>query len=307
MRMLRGEALPASDTPEIRQRTGPPHENWRLVFQAHTARPTQNQKAEIDGVNVTLFSLEGDPLAGELTLPFLKQLIGGALDYGTNLLVEFEPDSIWYETSLTLAAHALKKGARTDYHLFQHMPSEVRHSLARFGLKVEQLEAKAVLRVLDSYTVQTGLSSAEASEGSGALRYYSQSLKLSDWSIADIQRIKSGVPEEDKRRLHIDDNTGILLQYNDEKTFIDNWRTRSRPHTKVQEIVLFNSLMKGAASEGFTKQFESLSDGIIDIGNRERKGQIEHIVRVRAMRSRPYNSRWRRIRLLPNGEVALQD
>lgn len=242
-----------------------------------------------------------------LTLPFLKELVEGPLDYGTNLLVEFEPDSIWYETSLTLAAQALKDGVRTDYHLFQHMPSEVREAFTRFGLDVKQLEERDSLRMLDSYTVQTGLGAAETSEKSRVPRYLSQSLKLSDWSIADAQRIKSGVPQEDKKRLHIDDNTGVLLQYNDEKTVIDNWRTRSRPHTKVQEIILFNSLMKGAASDAFTKQFELLSDAIIDLKSQEKDGRIEHVLRVRAMRGRPYDSRWRRLHLLQTGEVALAD
>ena len=242
-----------------------------------------------------------------LTLPFLKELIEGPVDYGTSVLVEFEPDSIWYETSLTLAAHALMDGIRTDYHLFQHMPSEIIEALARFGLNVKQLEEQDTLRILDSYTVQTGLGVAEIPEESRVPRHYSQSVKLSDWSIADVQRIKSGVPQEDKRRLHIDDNTGVMLQYNDEKAFIDNWRTRSRPHTKVQEIVLFNSLMKGAASDAFTKQFELLSDAIIDIKSQERKGRIEHVLRVRAMRGRPYESRWRRLRLLQTGEVTLTD
>jgi KaiC/GvpD/RAD55 family RecA-like ATPase len=245
-------------------------------------------------------------LSSGLSLPFLKELIEGRLDYGTSLLVEFEPDSIWYETSLTLAAHALKDGVRTDYHLFQHMPSEVRDAFTRFGLDVKQLEEQDSLRILDSYTVQTGLGLGETSKSHVSL-HYSQSLKLSDWSIADVQRIKSGVPEEDKRRLHIDDNTGVLLQYNDEKSFIDNWRTRHRPHTKVQEIVMFNSLMKGAASDAFTRQFELLSDAIIDIKSQEKEGRIEHVLRVRAMRGRPYESRWRRLRLLQTSEVALAD
>jgi KaiC/GvpD/RAD55 family RecA-like ATPase len=245
-------------------------------------------------------------LSSVLTLPLLKELIEGPLAYGTNLLVEFEPDSIWYETSLTLAAQALKDGIRTDYHLFQHMPSELTEAFTRLGLDVKQLEEQDVLRVLDSYTVQTGLGVGETSK-SHVPRHYSQSLKLSDWSIADVQRIKSGVPEEDKRRLHIDDNTGIMLQYNEEKAFIDNWRTRNRPHTKVQEIILFNSLMKGAASDAFTKQFELLSDAIIDIKTQEREEHIEHVLRVRTMRGRPCDSRWRRLRLLSNGEVALAD
>ncbi len=241
-----------------------------------------------------------------LTVPFLNELIEGPIEYGATLLVEFEPDSIWYETSITLAAHALMDGIRTDYHLFQHMPSEIVEALTKFGLDIKKLEEQNAFRILDSYTAQTGLGVAETSAKS-RVPYLSQSLKLSDWNIADMQRIKSGVPEEDKRRLHIDDNTGVLLQYNDEKAFIDSWRTRHRPHMKVQEIVLFNSLMKGAASDAFTKQFELLSDAIIDIKSQEKEGRIEHVLRVRAMRGRPYESRWRKLRLLSNGEVALAD
>ena len=241
-----------------------------------------------------------------LTLPILKELVKGGIDYGNSLLVEFDSDSIWYETSLTLTAQALKDGIRTDYHTFQHAPSEIREALARLGLTVKPLEEQNTLRIIDSYTVQTGLGLSETSEESHASHHYlSESLNLSDWSIANVQRIKSGVPEEDKRRLHIDDNTGVLLQYNDEKAFIDNWRTRHRPHTGVQEVVVINALMKGVASDPFTKQFESLSDGILDFKIQEKEGQIEQLFRVRAMRGRSYDSRWHQLQILQNGEVTL--
>ncbi len=199
----------------------------------------------------------------------------------------------------------MRDGIRTDYHTFQHMTTEVREAFIRLELDVERLEDEDALRFIDSYTIQTGLTSLETSLGRRVPRHYSQSLKLADWSIANLQRIKSGVPEEDKRRLHIDDNTGVLLQYNDEKVFIDNWRTRHRPHTQVQEVVLFNSLVTGAASDAFTKQYEALSDGVIDFKSEEKGGQIEHYFRVRIMRGKPYDSRWRQLRVLDNGEVTL--
>lgn len=246
-------------------------------------------------------------LVDRLNLSILRGLIPDGIEYGTSLLVEYEPDSLWYETSLTLAAQALKDGVRTDYHTFQHMPEEIRKDLTKLGLDIKKLEDAATLRILDSYTIQTGLTAPEIQQRSQVPRHYSQSLKLADWSIADVQRIKAGVPDMDKRRLHIDDNTGILLQYNEEKTFIDNWRTRSRPHTKVQEIVLFNSLPTGASSDAFTKQFETLSDCIIDLETREKGDLIEHYLRVRIVRGQRYESRWRRLQLLDNGEVALTD
>ena len=48
-------------------------------------------------------------LLGGLTIPVLKDVVDGLIDYETSLLVEFEPDSIWYETSLTIAACSARR------------------------------------------------------------------------------------------------------------------------------------------------------------------------------------------------------
>ncbi len=110
------------------------------------------------------------------------QLVPEGFAYGTNLLVEFDPKSIWYETSLTIAAHALKDGIRTDYHTFQHYPAEVLDGLAKFGLSVENLQEDGTLSIIDSYTVQLGLGAPKVP--AGRAHFQSQSVKLSDWSLA---------------------------------------------------------------------------------------------------------------------------
>jgi len=244
-----------------------------------------------------------------LNVPMLKQLVPTGVDYGANLLVEFEPDSLWYDTSLTIAAHALRAGIRTDYHTFQRAPNEIRKHLEIFQLDAKGLEQEGSFRILDSYTGQTGLGSPEAAtttprEQEEAVR---QSVKLSDWSISMAREIKVGILEENKRRLHIDDNTGVLLQYNEEKVMIDLWRTRVIPFTRACEIVALNSLVKGVASGTFHKQFESLCDGIIDFKSEEREDTIRHYVRVRSFRGKAYDSRWQRLQLLDSGEVKLAD
>lgn len=241
-----------------------------------------------------------------LTMPILSELISGGFRWGLNLVVEFEPHSLWYETSLTFACHALKAGAKTDYHTFQHIPSEIVENLTRLGLNIQKLQEDGLFRILDSYTFTTGIGAPEQPKV-GRSPYQAQSVKLSDWSISTAHDIKSPqeIPAAEKKRLHIDDNTSVLLQYNSEKEMIDLWRTRFIALSRAREDVMFHSLVGGVYSEAFYKQFESLCDGIIDFRSHEQGGQIEHEVRVRAMRGRTFDSRWRRLRLLTDGEVAL--
>lgn len=240
-------------------------------------------------------------MSSTLSLPILRNLVPGGIDYGASLLVEFEPRSLWYETSLTIAAHALRNGVPTGYHTFQHIPGEVRSALARHGLNVKELQDKDLLSVIDSYTIQTGLGVPETRGPS------STSLKLSDWSIEDAKHIRAGIPESEKRHLHIDDNILVLLDYNQEKEFIDYYRTRLIPFARAHEMTVLHAVVIGVASESFYKKFESLCDGIIEFRSDEKGGQIEQYVRVSAMRGRTYDSRWRKLQLLDNGEVTVAD
>ncbi len=232
--------------------------------------------------------------------PFLKELVPGGFEFGSNLLVEFDSDSVWYETSLTIAAHALRAGIKIDYHNFQHTPSDIRKAFDRRGLDVKKLEDNDMLWIVDSFTVQTG---ADTSQDQSEVTQVS--VKLSDWSIALARDLKTGISETMKRRLHIDDNTGTLLQYNEEKAIIDFWRTRYIPYSRARECVNIYSLLTNVASTSFYKQYESLSDGIIDFKSEDRENELQHYVRMRSLRGRGCDSRWRKLRLSDNGEVTL--
>ena len=244
-------------------------------------------------------------LASAVIIPLLKELIPDGIEYSTNLLVEFEPDSIWYDASLTMAAQALRNGIKTDYHTFRRVPSEVSGAIARFGLNVKKLQEDGLFRIIDSYTVQTGLGALEGPK-KGKVPFQTQSVKLSDWSIAIAQEIKTGVPEPEKRRFHIDDDTSILLQYNAEKAFIDFWRTRALPDARARERAFLHSAVLGVHSQAFYKQFESLCDGIIDFKREEKDGQVEPLVRVRAIPGKRYDSRWHQLKISENFEVTLE-
>ncbi len=234
-------------------------------------------------------------LSNALSIPIVKELVPGGIDYGTTLLVEFEPRSLWHEASLTIATQALRQGIRTEYHVFKRFPKEVRDTFARHGLNVKLLEEEGKLRFSDTYTRQTGLGSAEAS------------MKVSDWSIGWMKAMKAGIPEADKRWLHIDDDTSVVLQYNKEEEAIDFWRTRLIPGFRVYETVVLWGFLTGTASDSFYRKLESLCDGIVYFKSEEKGNQIEQYVRMTAMRSKQYDSRWHKLRLSESGEVALTE
>lgn len=242
-----------------------------------------------------------------LVVPILREVIPGGVDYGSMMLIEFEPDSIWYETSLTIAAQALREGVKTEYHTFRHMPREVERDLARFGLDGKKLKNDGAFELVDSYTVQTGLGVPEKLQNVSTDYALIESLKLPDWSISYAQAVKAGIPEKEKRWLHIDDDSTVLTKYNSENTIVEFLRTRGLPGVRACESVSFFSLLKGVAPDAFCRQLEALFDGIIELKTQDKEGEIENLLRVRAVRGKKFDSKWHTLKLQDSGEVTLMD
>jgi len=241
-------------------------------------------------------------LPDTLAVPLLSEMLPEGFAYGKNYLVEFDPHSLWYETSLTIASHSTRRGIKTDYHTFTHIPSEVKEGMTRLGLDVSKLEGNGTLRIVDSFTCTT-LLRPEETKKSALVRTMEKSLSLKDWERDDAELLREAAPEGEKRRLHIDDDTSTLVSYNDEKSFIDHWRTNAVPSARIFDWSILHSTITGVHSENFYRQFESLCDGIIEFKSREQNENIEQYVRIRVMRGKTHDSRWRRLRLLENGEV----
>ncbi len=254
------------------------------------------------------FSFRRDqlPETSPPTLPLLENFVHGGIRLGANILVEYEAHSPWYETSLSLARDSLKRRIKTEYHTFQHLPDEVREDLGRLGLRVRELEEAGILRVVDSYTITTGIPLPEKGEG-GWEPFQSNSTELSVWSKVCVNQMKQGFHQSEKNWLHIDDNTSVLLQYNSEKEFIDFWRITFIPWARARGLTMIHSLVTGAADEAFYRKFEAICDGILDFKSEERAGEIRHFARVRMMRSRRFDSHWKAISISEDGGVRISE
>jgi KaiC/GvpD/RAD55 family RecA-like ATPase len=267
----------------------------------HTAA-TCNRNTEIKAPRVLGYWISD--LLTNLSLPIFERILPDGVEFGTNLLVEFEPDSAWYEASLTIAAQVLRSGHKAVYHTFQHPPTVIEENLKRLGLDLTKLQGDGLFLLLDSLTVQMGGLNPVSQEDAIA-----KSLKIPDLSISIAQDVKkereTGVPEEEKWWVHVDDNTAILTRYNPEINVLDYWRTRHIPFSREYQCIYLYSILKGTVSETFLSQFETIHDGIIDFKCDDKGGEVAQLVRVRRMHGKKFNSRWQCLNVPETGEVTV--
>ncbi len=217
--------------------------------------------------------------------------------FGTIVLVEFEAHAPWYEASITLAANALAARVRTDYHTFQHVPTDVVESLARQGVDVAAAQREGRFRLIDSYSAQTGIVTPV---DHAPYEFASQSLRISDWKRGASRVLEA--PGE-RHLLHIDENDSLLVEHNRERNVIDFFQTRAFEAARKRGFLFVHALMTGIHSRAFYRRFESLADVVLDIRIREAEGHLEQLLRVRTIRGMASDSRWRLLTVTARGEV----
>ena len=241
-------------------------------------------------------------------IPLIEDLTKGPIPPGSNILVEFDPTSQWYNASLTIAAGWIRSGGVASYNVFDHAPEDARSHLKRLRLDVETLEREEKLRIIDWYSIQLGQKSKE--------KYANNSLKVADHSIIVRKQLlaASGSPYLGSEYPHLDpdvlrisdDEPGILLRFNDEKSYIDYWRIREIPLAAATKSTLVVGTIKGVYSEYVYKSLEASADGVIDFKLEEESGEARNFMRIRSMRSVGYDSRWHRLKIGNNLEVTLE-
>lgn len=232
-------------------------------------------------------------------LPLIEDLTTGPIPAGSQLLVEYDPASQWYNASLTIMAEWLKTGGTGTYHTYARPPDHVRSQLKRLGVDTESIE-KAETRewphlIYDWYTLTTGMKSKE--------RYAPSSLKVADFSIDLIDWMK-GPPAPN--RLIIGDDESTLSRFNDEKAWIELELTRTLPGARMRKITQLIGLMVGVHSEWVYKRVEGACDGILDFKLEERDGQTRSLMRIRNIGNVGFDSQWHRLRVDEKLQVTLE-
>ena len=174
-------------------------------------------------------------------------------------------------------------------------PDDIRAQLRRLGLDLENLERGGQLIFTDWYTPALGQKSKERD---------SHSLRVADLSIYLGQTHIRGEPEPDK--LMIGDDESTFARFNDEKPWMELELTRFIPGYKMKRITSLIPVMNCVHSEWVYKRFEGASDAVIDFKVDDSSDEVKNLMRIRLMRNVGFDSRWHRLKIGDNFEVALE-
>jgi KaiC/GvpD/RAD55 family RecA-like ATPase len=216
-----------------------------------------------------------------------------------------------------MAAKFLQANGNVAYMAQARAPEDIKRDLAASGVDVTSAQKEGRLDVSDQYSATlTGgrLEPAGAQTGfiekvQGGMRF--RSLKVADLSVEMLKASKEDYTGHLDRLgrspvlLDIIESMSEMLRFNEEKPFAEWMATRVTPRERMRKGATLHGLVRGLHSEWFYKRMEVISDGIIDISIREQEGESKSFLRLRSLRGQPYDGRWHRIEIQPNGEATL--
>ena len=229
-------------------------------------------------------------------IPLIEDLTTGTIPAGSNILLEFDPASQWYNASLTIAAGWLNTGGKLTYLLSSRAPDDVRSQLTRLGIDVQRLEGNDTLQIWDAYSVTLGFQSRE--------KYRMEYLNVGDLRISVPRGFMRQPPSPDL--MYITENSSVLARFNDEKSWIEYQLTRVFPSVSMTKAKNIRGISVGVHSDSVYKQLEGAVDGVVDLKVEEVEGELHNFIRVRKMLNAKFDARWHRLKVNDNFEITLE-
>jgi len=229
-------------------------------------------------------------------IPLIEDLTSDSIPKGSNLLMEFDPASQWFNASISIMAGWIKSGGKVAYNVAAQPVEKIRLRLRGFGMDPETLESAGTLRLVDWYTTTLGKKSSE--------RFVQSSLKVAD---ASIQFAKGEVPGPPiPEWLGIMDNASVMARFNDEKAWIEFALTRAIPSSHTRQSTSIDGILKKAHSEWAYTQLETAYDGVIDFKLEEEGKSTRDLIRIRSMRDVLHDRGWHELKIESNFEISIQ-
>ena len=230
-------------------------------------------------------------------IPLIDDLTISQIPSGSNILVEFDPASQWYNASITIAAGWIRSSGKVQYNVSAQPPERIRSVIEHLGLDAEKIEREGSLRISDWYTATLGRKSRE--------KFARNSLKVAELSIdfakEDLGTIVSLRPDW----LFVMDSTSTLARFNEEKSWVEFMLTRSIPAAHIDKSRFIHGLLTDVHSQWACRQLEAAHDGIVDFKIEEEGKTTRNLVRIRSMRDVGFDKEWHELRVRENFEVAL--
>jgi len=230
-------------------------------------------------------------------IPLIEDLTTGPIPLGSNILVEFDPTSQWYNASISIMAGWLRTDGNVTYGVAAQRVENIRARLKRLGLDSNHLENDGRLQLSDWYSMTLGKKSAE--------KFSRNSLKVSDLSIQYAKQQAAGKSSLSEF-LSIMDNASVLARFNDEKAWVEFALTRGNPLSHTRKFTSIDGILRGVHSEWAYNQLEAACDGVIDFRLEEEGKTIRDLIRIRSMRDQFYDKNWHELKIDENFEATLE-
>ncbi len=233
-------------------------------------------------------------------IPLIEDLTTGPIPAGSNLIVEYDPTSLWYGASLSIASEWLSSGGEVGYSVAAQPPDNIRAQLLKLGMNLQELETSRKLEIYDWYSATLGQKSKE--------KYAAESLKATDLSIMTAKATRHEISEGAfPEYLRIWDNCSVLARFNDDKAWVELLITRTFPRAFHTKSTLIVGVMRGIHSDWVYRQLEDAADGVVDFKLEEDGGDARDLMRIRSIRSVTFDRKWYDLRRGQNFEVILKN